>query len=80
MMYLSQGVNMFSISVDEVNWDGDTLKLTAQLPTPEASATLSVFEGTLTAEGTIKGQFAYGLDAPSTMKMPSLAVPMVNQD
>ena len=76
MMYLSQGLNMFTITVDEVEWDGDHLRLVAQLPTPEASATLSIFEGVRGADGRLKGTFKYGIDAPRTLSIPAIAQPM----
>ena len=75
-MYLVNGINMFTIDVDDIEWTGNDLKLTVQMPTQEASATLSTFEGKLGDDGKIKGQFIYGHDAKQTLKMPSTAIPV----
>jgi mono/diheme cytochrome c family protein len=75
-LYLAQGINMFTIDVDEIVWNGNDLKIVAQFPTQEASATLTTFEGTVGDDGKIKGQFIYGHDAPQTLKLPSIAVPV----
>jgi mono/diheme cytochrome c family protein len=76
MMYLAQGLNMFTITLDEIEWDGDHLRLVTQLPTPEASATISIFEGDRDAEGNLRGTFQYGVDAPRTLNVPSIAKSM----
>ncbi len=75
-MYAVQGLNMFAITLDDIQWDGDHLKVVTQLPTPEASATTSIFEGVRGADGKLTGTFQYGVDAARPMKINAIAIPM----
>lgn len=77
-LYLVQGVNMFTITLDDIQWDGDHLVVTTQLPTREASATLSIIEGDRDNDGRIKGEFRYGIDSPAPLTMPMIAQPMTS--
>ncbi len=75
-MYAVQGLNMFVVTLDNIQWDGDRLKVVTELPTPEASATTSIFEGVRGADGKLSGTFQYGVDSPRSMKINVVAVPM----
>ena len=75
-MYLANGSSMFTISLDSVEWDGDALEITAQLPTPEASATTSVLDLERDDQGRLKGTVEIGLDSARPVKMPCLGKPI----
>lgn len=78
-MYLSQGVNMFAITIDEIQWEGDKLRVVTQLPTPEASATTSIYEGVRGPDGKLKGSLTYGVDGDKPlMKLTPVVYPMQN--
>jgi hypothetical protein len=75
-MYLAQGINMFAITLDDIQWDGDKVKVVTQLPTPEASATTSIYEGVRDAQGRMKGALQYGVDSPQPMKLTPILKPV----
>lgn len=75
-LYIANGSNMFTITIDEIQWDGDKLHIVAQLPTPEASATTSILEVHRDDQGRLKGTFNIGIDSPSPIKMPCLGQPI----
>lgn len=77
-LYLVNGLNMFSISLDDFEWDGDTLSVRTQLPTPEASATTSTIEATRDDQGRLRGKLNYGLDSDQPLTVPFLGQPMAS--
>ena len=79
-IYIVQGVNMFTISLDDFAWDGNRLKVNTQFPTQAASATTTTIEAELDAEGRLSGTFIYGADLPSPMKFQITGQPMTRRD
>jgi hypothetical protein len=75
-LYLANGSNMFTITMDEVEWQGDKLRAVAQLPTPEASATTTILEVQRDDQGRLKGTVEIGVDSPKPMKVPCLGQPV----
>lgn len=75
-LYLTNGSVMFTTSLDDIVWDGGKVKIVAQLPTPEASATLTIVEGELDSEGRLKGMLNYGIDSKKPLNVPILGQPM----
>lgn len=75
-MYMVNGSVMFTISLDDFFWDGDTLTVNTRLPTPDASATASMIEGTLDSNGQLKGMLHYGMDLDRPLNVPAMGLPM----
>ena len=75
-LYLANGSVMFTTSLDDITWSGNTLKIVAQLPTPEASATLTIVEGELDEQGRLKGSLHYGIDSDKPLNVPIIGQPM----
>ncbi len=75
-LYLASGVAMFTISLDDFEWTGNKLRIVAQFPTVEASATETIIEGTLNDKGELVGTFHYAIDSPRPLKLPLLAKPL----
>jgi len=75
-LYLANGSTMFTITIDDFEWDGDKLRIEAQLPTPEASATTTIVEVERDDQGRLKGTFQYGVDSPRPLKMPCIGQPL----
>ena len=75
-LYLAAGAAMFTITLDDIQWDGDKLKIVAQFPTPEASATTSIVEAQLNEKGELIGTFDYGIDSAQPMKLPFKGMPV----
>ncbi len=71
ILYLVSGMQMFTITLDDIAWSGEHLVVTTQFPTPEASATTTVIDGHLDAEGVLHATLTVGSDAeqPFAMKM-----------
>ena len=67
---------IFSIVLDDFQWDGDKLKITTQFSTPEASATETVIEGELDENGVLKGTLTIGTDSPQPRSLPIMAKPI----
>lgn len=79
LMYLVNGSVMFTITLDDFQWDGDRLKITTQLPTLEASATTSIIEGELNEKGQLKGMLHYAMDSDRPLNVPALGQPMTGE-
>lgn len=79
-LYLTAGTAMFTITLDDIAWDGDQLKIVAQFPTPEASATTSIIEAKINEDGELVGTFEYGIDSARPMKLPFKGVPIDQLD
>jgi hypothetical protein len=77
-MYLVNGSVMFTISLDDFLWDGDSLTVNTQLPTQNASATTTIIEGTLDADGQLKGMLHYGIDSKMPLNVPAKGIPMTS--
>lgn len=75
-LYLANGSSMFTVSLDDFTWDGDKLHVNTQLPTPEASATISTLELERDDQGRMKGMLHYGIDSPRPINMPCLGKPL----
>jgi len=75
-LYLANGSSMFTISLDDFEWDGDALRIETQLPTPEASATTTTINVKRDAQGRLKGTLHYGKDSPQPLKVPCLGQPI----
>ena len=75
-LYLTQGMNMFTISLDDFAWDGKKLLVTTQLPTPEASATTTIIEAELDENGILRGMLHYGTDSEHPLNSPMAGQPM----
>ncbi len=75
-MYLANGSSMFTISLDDFTWDGDKLHVNTQLPTPEASATISTVDVERDDQGRLKGTLHYGIDSARPITMPCLGQPL----
>ena len=71
VLYVVTGLQMFTITLDDVAWSGDRLRVKAQFPTPEASAITTVIDGELDAQGVLQGTITIGADTerPFEMKM-----------
>ena len=71
ILYVASGLQMFTITLDDFTWSGDRLRVTTHFPTPEASATTTVIEGELDAQGALQGTITMGADTerPFEMKM-----------
>ena len=71
VLYVVTGLQMFTITLDDVAWSGDRLRVKTQFPTPEASAITTVIEGELDAQGVLQGTITIGADTerPFEMKM-----------
>ena len=61
-LYLVQGGVMFTITLDDFDWNGGHLAIRTQLPTPNASATTTIIEGQLDEQGQLIGAMQYGAD------------------
>ncbi len=81
LMYIVNGSIMFTISLDDFSWEGDTLAVRTQLPTAEASATTTLVDGMLDEKGRLKATLQYGVDSPKPIKLPVTGQPlaMLNQ-
>ncbi len=81
-LYLVQGSVTFTISLDDIEWDGNRLYIETQLPTPEASATTTIIEGELDETGRLKGTLRYGVDSDRPLNLPMIAqpLPMIDSD
>ena len=75
-LYLAQGMNMFTTSLDDFSWDGKKLRVTTQLPTPEASATTTILEAELDEKGVLRGMLHYGTDSEHPLNSPMAGQPM----
>jgi hypothetical protein len=75
-LYLANGSSMFTISLDDLAWDGDKLHIATELPTPEASATTSTLDLQRDDQGRLKGTLHYGIDSPRPIKMPCMGQPL----
>ena len=71
ILYVVTGLQMFTITLDDVAWSGDRLRVKTHFPTPEASAITTVIEGELDAQGVLQGTITIGADTerPFEMKM-----------
>jgi len=75
-LYIAQGINMFTTSLDDFEWDGPKLTINTQFPTLEASATTSIIEAELDEEGQLRGKLHYGADTERPINAPIVGVPM----
>ena len=71
ILYVVTGLQMFTITLDDIAWSGDRLRIKTHFPTPEASAITTVIDGELDAEGVLQGTITLGADTerPFEMKM-----------
>ena len=69
VLYLVNGLQMFTITLDDIAWSGNRLQVTTQFPTPEASAITTVIEGELDADGALQGTITIGSDSGRPMQM-----------
>lgn len=79
-MYLVQDLIMFTISLDDFERDGDSVVVTTQLPTPDASATTTVIEWDRNEAGKLVGKFSYGSDTPTPLTVPIRPQPMAPKE
>lgn len=76
MVYLVQGLSMFTISLDDLEWDGNKFHAVAQFPTLEASATTTLIDGELDENGHLRGKVQYGVDGDNLIVLPMNGQPM----
>jgi hypothetical protein len=74
VLYLVNGLAMFTITLDDIRWDGDDLRVVTQFPTPEASATTTVIAGSVDAGGRFRGTIEMGVDRGSPPRLPVLGL------
>ncbi|MDE2849037.1 MAG: cytochrome c [Acidobacteriota bacterium] len=67
---------IYSIVLDDFEWQGDALRITTQFPTLNASATTTVIEGRLNEQGQLQGTVTIGADTDRPQQMPLLAEPV----
>jgi hypothetical protein len=67
--------DIFSISLDDFEWNGDQLRITTQFPTPEASAITTVIEGALNEDGAFEGKITMGVDTGNPQTVPIVGKP-----
>ena len=75
VLYLVNGLQMFTITLDDFAWTGDRLRVTTQFPTPEASAITTVIDGELDADGALQGTITIGADSGRPMQMKMVGQP-----
>ena len=75
VLYLVNGLQMFTITLDDIAWSGNRLQVTTQFPTPEASAITTVIEGELDADGALQGTITIGSDSGRPMQMKIVGQP-----
>ena len=71
---------IFSIVLDDFEWNGSELKITTQFSTLEASATTTLIEGKLDEEGVFRGQLTIGSDTEKPMQLPIVGQPFAMQE
>ena len=76
VLYLVNGLQMFTITLDDIAWSGNRLQVTTQFPTPEASAITTVIEGELDADGALQGTITIGSDSGRPMQMKIVGHPV----
>ena len=71
VLYIVNGLQMFTVTLDDVAWTGERLLVTTQFPTPEASAITTLIEGELDADGVLQGTITIGPgnERPMRVKM-----------
>ncbi len=74
-LYLGAGLTIFSVSLDDFEWNGSELRITTQFPTAEASGTTTLIEGTVGDDGRFTGTLEYGSDTDKAMKVPIVGMP-----
>ncbi|MCY3970437.1 MAG: cytochrome c [Acidobacteria bacterium] len=67
---------IYSIVLDDFEWQGDALKITTQFPTLNASATTTVIEARLNERGQLQGTVTIGADTDQPQQMPLFAAPV----
>ena len=75
ILYVASGLQMFTITLDDVAWSGDRLQVTTHFPTPEASAITTVIDGERGADGVLRGTITMGADTESPFEMKLVAEP-----
>lgn len=75
-IYLAQGMVMFTITLDNFEWNGNQLTVHTEFPTLEASAAPATITGTLDDQGRLKGMLEYALVPTSPLKVPIVATPV----
>ncbi len=73
-LYIGGG-GAFSITLDDLEWEGDRLKITTQFPTLEASAITTVIEGEILEDGRFQGTLKIGSDNPNAPALPVIGQP-----
>lgn len=76
-LYIVNGTTMFTLEVENFQWEGDKLYLQTEFPTAEASATTTVIEAEMTPEGRLRGQLKYGTDREKTLTLPVNGEPLL---
>ena len=75
ILYLASGLQMFTITLDDVAWSGDRLQVTTHFPTPEASAITTVIDGERGADGVLRGTITMGAGTERPFEMKLVAEP-----
>lgn len=79
-LYIVNGSTMFTVSLDDYQWNGDELFIRTQFPTPEASATETLIEAKLNEAGELKGTLKYGADRKPTFTLPVTGTPLAKAE
>ncbi len=75
ILYLASGLQMFTITLDDIAWIGDRLRVTTHFPTPEASAITTLIDGELDEEGALRGTITMGADTERPFEMKMIGEP-----
>ncbi len=67
---------IYSIVLDDFEWQGDELRITTQFPTFNASATTTVIEARLDEQGQLRGTLTIGVDTDQPQRSPFVATPI----
>ena len=75
ILYVVTGLQMFTVTLDDVAWSDDRLRVRTHFPTPEASAITTVIDGTLDDQGVLVGTITIGADTERPFEMKMVAQP-----
>ena len=67
---------IYSIVLDDFEWQGDELKVTTQFPTLNASATTTLIEAKVNEQGQLQGTVTIGTDTDQPQRVPFFAAPV----
>ena len=71
--------DFYSISLDDISWQGDELTITTQFPTLSASATTTLIQGSVGEDGRFRGKLVIGADTESPQEMAIVGQPVTGE-